>query len=492
MNEPRLVRAPHVRIVDHGEHTTVVARDGSMRRFDGDSASLVRVLLDHATRPVTRDGLLAAIADAAGGPLDAGGVSVVDEAIAVLRATGVLAAPPTERPALPLATRRRVVLGLTGAVATLHAPMLIQALMRHYDVQVIATRKALRFVGRIGLEALTHRPVRAGVWETRADRPVPHIEIAEWADMVLVCPASATTLARIATGNCADLVSAVATSTRAPVVLVPSMNSAMHASPAVKRNLDTLRDEGRFVVHPGLGVELAQSPDARVPMYGPAPPADDVLAIVHAVFAMTDARDGKHIPVGAEAWDAVYTSTPEARLPWFTTEPDESVFAALEARGVTRGRWLDVGSGTGAMAVAAASRGFNVTAIDVSVAALTRAEQRQGAHDVTWVLDDVLASRVQSHFDVAHDRGCLHVLPEGQHARYVQALAARVVPGGWLALVTHDPADPTPRGTHRFTRTSLAALLAPAFVLRDERGTALGGPPEAPVPARLYLFERRP
>lgn len=490
MNETRLVRAPIVRIVDHGEHTTVIARDGSLRRFDGDSADLVRVLLEHATRPVTRAELLAIVAEVTGSALDANATAVVDQALAILRSAGVLVDPPREVTAPPLVTRRRVVLGLTGAVATLHAPVLIQSLMRRFDVQVIATRKALRFVGRVGLEALTHRPVRAGVWETRADRPVPHIEIAEWAELVVVCPASATTIARIATGNCADLVSAVATSTRAPVVIVPSMNAAMHASPSVRRNLDTLRDEGRYVVHPGLGVELAQAPDARVPMYGPAPPADDVVAIVQAVFATEATRDGMTSPVGAEGWDAVYRSTDETRLPWFSAALDETVFHALSEHGAVRGRWLEVGAGTGAMAIAAAARGFRVTAIDVSTAALAQAQQHAGAADVTWVLDDVLAPRVQGHFDVAHDRGCLHVLPDTQHARYVASLADRIAPGGWLALVTHDPSDATPRGTRRFTRDQLSALFAPAFVLRDQRPATLGGAVTQPVPARLTLLQR--
>ena len=490
MNESRFVRAPHARIVDHGEHTTVIARDGSMRRFEGESAQLVRVLLDHATRAVTRSQLLTAVARATDAELDDSATAVVDQALAILRSTGVLIDAPRETPTPALITRRRVVLGITGAVATLHAPVLIQALMRRYDVQVIATRKALRFVGRVGLEALTHREVRSGVWETRASRPVPHIEIAEWAELVLVCPASATTISRIATGSCVDLVSAVATSTRAPLVIVPSMNAAMHASPSVKRNLETLRDEGRYLVHPGLGVELAHAPDARVPMYGPSPPADDVVAIVQSVFAMEAAREGMNVPVGAEAWDAIYRATPETRLPWWSPIVDETVFEALARHGVRAGRFLDVGAGTGAMAVAAASRGFRVTAIDVSAAALSSAQQREGAADVTWVLDDVLAPHLQGQFDIAHDRGCLHLLPDTQHARYVASLAARVAPGGWLAIVAHDPADATPRGTRRFTREQIAALFAPAFTVRDESPATLGGHAHAPVPARLYLLAR--
>lgn len=487
MNEPRWIRAPHVRVVDHGEHTTIVARDGSLRRFDAESAQLVRVLLDHATRPVTRAALHAAIAEATGTALDAEATRVVDQALEILRATAVLVdAPSPATLATPSISRPRVVLGITGAVATMHAPMLIGLLQQRYEVRVVATRKALRFVGRVGLEALTHHPVRAGVWDSRADHPVPHIETAEWADLVLVCPASATTISRIATGNCVDLVSAVAVSTRAPVVIVPSMNAAMHANGAVGRNLDALRDDGRYVVHPSLGVELAQAPEARVPMYGPAPPAADIAAIVNAVFAIESTRGGVHVPVGADAWDAVFRSVAEAKLPWFEATIDESVFADLAARDIRAGGWLEVGAGTGAMACAAATQGFRVTAIDISAAALATAREKSGATEVSWVLDDVTASRLLGRFTVAHDRGCLHLLPVQQHARYAASLAERVAAGGWLAVVVHDPDDRAARGTHRFTRDTLASLFVPAFTHHAERPTTLG----ANVPARIHWLRR--
>jgi 3-polyprenyl-4-hydroxybenzoate decarboxylase len=491
MTEPRFVRAPHVRIVDHGEQTTIVGRDGSLRRLDGDSAQLVRAMLDHTTRPITRTELLGAIARDTAAELDPTAVAVIDEATRLLRQSGVLVEPPREDPPPTLVTKRRVVLGLTGAVATLHAPMLIGALQRRYEARVVATRKALRFVGRVGLEALTHHAVRAGVWETRANRPVPHIETAEWAELVVVCPASATTIARIATGSCVDLVSAVAISTRAPVVIVPSMNAAMHANPAVKRNLEVLRDEGRYVVHPSLGVELAQSPDARVPMYGPAPGAEDVAAIVHAVFALESMRDGVHVPVGADGWDAVFREHEETKLPWYSPAVDASLFEVLAERGARDGSWLEIGAGTGAVAIEAARRGFRVTAIDVSRAALEKAQAHDPKQLVTWVLDDVLAPRVQGRFAVVHDRGCLHVLPATQHARYAATIASRVARGGWYALAVHDPNDATPRGTHRFTRDALAALFRSAFTHEGESPTTLGGEGTAAVPAKVHWLRRR-
>jgi 2-polyprenyl-3-methyl-5-hydroxy-6-metoxy-1,4-benzoquinol methylase len=142
------------------------------------------------------------------------------------------------------------------------------------------------------------------------------------------------------------------------------------------------------------------------------------------------------------------------------------------------------------MAVAAAQHGFRVTAIDISATALAQAQLREGASNVTWVLDDALALRVQGRFDITHDRGCLHILPETQHARYAASVAERVTPGGWLALVVHDPTDKTPRGTRRFTRDELAALLGPAFTHREERAATLGGSADARVPARLHLFQR--
>ena len=116
--------------------------------------------------------------------------------------------PPTRGPG------PRVVLGLTGAVASMHAPAQIQRLQQHgCEVRVAATEEALKFVHAEAIAALTHRPVVRGLWPSDGQHVVPHIELAQWADAVIVSPASATTIARIATGDHSSIVAAVALAT---------------------------------------------------------------------------------------------------------------------------------------------------------------------------------------------------------------------------------------------------------------------------------------
>src|SRR5262249_55788498 len=133
---------------------------------------------------------------------------------------------------------------------------------------------------------------------------------AEWTELVVVCPASATTLSRIATGDCSDLVAAIVAATRAPVIVVPSMNEAMYGSPAVQANLQTLRDHGRYLVHPALGLEVAHAPHARRAMLGPAPPAGAVVDIVRHLLG--DAPRPR-LPDGAYGWERLWATAPVAQ-----------------------------------------------------------------------------------------------------------------------------------------------------------------------------------
>jgi 3-polyprenyl-4-hydroxybenzoate decarboxylase len=285
-DEPARVRAPVVRIVDHGASTTVIG-PSAVRRFDGDSAALLRAVLSIHARPVRTAELYAALAARAGASPGELPTQAIDELVELLVREGVLVAAgePPPRPA----GSRRVVLGISGAVAAVDAPALIRGLQATgCEVRVALTRSAARLVSRAALDALTHHAVWTGLWQRDPRMPVPHIRLAEWAELILVCPASATTISRIATGDCSDLVAAIVAATRAPVVIVPSMNDAMYESPAIQANLAVLRDHGRHVVHPALGVELADPPAARphaLPsLLGPAPPASAVIEIVRHVL----------------------------------------------------------------------------------------------------------------------------------------------------------------------------------------------------------------
>jgi phosphopantothenoylcysteine decarboxylase/phosphopantothenate--cysteine ligase len=162
-------------------------------------------------------------------------------------------------------------------------------LERGYDLRIMMTRTARRFVRTEALEALTHRKVYRGLWDRDAECPVPHINLAEWAGAVLIYPATATTVSRIARGDCSDLVAAVALATAAPVLLATSMNAGLSTSPPVRRNLEQLRSDGFAFVEPALGMALASQPERRNPILGPAPPPRVVADLLELMLRERDA-----------------------------------------------------------------------------------------------------------------------------------------------------------------------------------------------------------
>lgn len=471
-----LVRAPIARIIDHGETTTILGPRGA-RVFTGDSAALVRAVLELHARPIDRAALLAELAERAGAPVPD---AIIDELLAILVEDGALVAPAAVRP--PIVTTRRVVLAITGAVAAIDAPALVRGLHGlGCDVRVALSRTAKRFVAVAALQALTHHQVWSGLWQRDGRVPVPHVNLAEWAELVLVCPASATSIARIAAGDCSDLVSAIATTTRAPVVVVPSMNDAMYASPAVQDNLDTLRAHGRHVVHPAMGVEVAHAPDARHPLLGPAPPAAAVIDIVRHLLA---AR-APQLPADARGWERLWSTVPLAQLPWHADDVDAPLAAALDAAHATDHgvSLLDLGTGAGTVAIAAARRGFTVTATDIAPTALGHARERAGDLPILFVLDDITAPRLSGTFDVAVDAGLLHCLPRPAWPAYAAGVTPRLAPRGTLLVVAHRPGAEL--GTTPVTDADLRALL-PAFDLVATTPTTL-----ARRDATLFELARR-
>jgi 3-polyprenyl-4-hydroxybenzoate decarboxylase/SAM-dependent methyltransferase len=511
-DEPLRVRAAVVRIVDHGTSTTVIGPH-SARRFDGDSAALLRAVLDLHARPIGRDQLFADLAAGAGldatttaepqaAPTDEPHVALgtdaraaptaaalptqpIDDLLALLVADGVLVTARETAAPLPVTQLRRVVLGISGAIAAADAPALIRGLQASgCDVRVALTRSAARLVSRAALDALTHHAVWTGLWQRDARLPVPHINLAEWAELVVVCPASATTLSRIATGDCSDLVAAIVAATRAPVVVVPSMNDAMYGSPAVQANLATLRDHGRRVVHPALGSEVAHPPHARAALLGPAPPTGAVVDIVRHLLRELATRP--RVPDSAQAWEQLWSTTHAAQLPWHAAALEPALAEAIAARHAPGRRLLDVGTGDGLVAIAAAHAGFRVTAIDVAPSALGRAcerADRAGARSIVFVLDDITAPRLDGAHDIAVDRGLLHALPHERRRAYATGVTRLISPRGTLIVVAHEAGSGL--GTLPIAAADLGALL-PAFELVRTSRTTLGN-----VPAEQFELERR-
>jgi phosphopantothenoylcysteine decarboxylase/phosphopantothenate--cysteine ligase len=154
--------------------------------------------------------------------------------------------------------RPLVLLGVTGGIAAFKAAELLRGLQRAgMDVRVIMTQAATHFVGAMTFETLAGAPVRLDqVSELRSDSRITHVEDAQDADIMVVAPATANTLAKMANGIADNLLTSMFLAFGKTVVVAPAMNTNMWEHPATQRNVATLRDQGVFVVEPGSG-ELA-------------------------------------------------------------------------------------------------------------------------------------------------------------------------------------------------------------------------------------------
>lgn len=484
--DTKLRRAPQARVLDVGDALVLVSREGEGHELHAESAALARAVLDLLKMPLTGRELSSELEALSGGPIER--PAVIGELLGLLRDAGAIeSAAPTPRGRSRMIPGPRVVLGITGAVATMHAPAVVLAMQaRGFRVRVAATEGALRFVRTEALEALVHEPVVAGLWPIGDRLHVPHIELAQWADAVVVCPASATTIGRLAGGDFGSVVSAIALSTRAPVLVVPSMNEAMLTSAAVRRNLATLAGDGMHVAGPASGIEVADRPEARIPGLGAAPPPSIVVQLLEAMLRRRTAT--RRVPE-AEDWDAMYRDHLETTLPWHTDAADEDLLAVVSRFAAPPSAVLEIGTGLGTLAVELARRGHRVIATDVSAVALERAQARAPEAPVVWIRDDVTASTLHARFDAIVDRGCLHGLSDAQIRAYVATVARLLAPGGVLVLKTLAPEAAAPRSVAAHTAATLTALFGTVFELELDEASTMPGSGDS-IPARLFVLRR--
>ncbi len=149
---------------------------------------------------------------------------------------------------------RHILLGISGGIAAYKAAELTRRLVEAgADVQVVMTDAAKAFISPLTMQAVSGRPVRDTLLDPAAEAGMGHIELGRWADLVLVAPASADFLAKLAGGMAGDLLSTVCLATSAPVYLAPAMNQAMWHKPATQRNIVTLENDGIIIVGPASG-----------------------------------------------------------------------------------------------------------------------------------------------------------------------------------------------------------------------------------------------
>ncbi|HVF10406.1 MAG TPA: bifunctional phosphopantothenoylcysteine decarboxylase/phosphopantothenate--cysteine ligase CoaBC [Abditibacteriaceae bacterium] len=216
---------------------------------------------------------------------------------------------------------KSLILGVSGGIAAYKACELASRLTQDgATVHVVMTAGAQQFVTPLSFQALTHQPVHTSLWpdgnaaanaganagEAGVYAAMAHIGLADSADAILIAPASANLLARLAHGLADDLLSTLVLATRAPVLIAPAMNPTMLAHPATQKNLATLRELGYAIIEPESGRMACEHVGA-----GRLPPTEVLVARLGAIFAEAQRQDlaGKRVLITAgptrEALDPV-------------------------------------------------------------------------------------------------------------------------------------------------------------------------------------------
>ncbi|HEY4713476.1 MAG TPA: bifunctional phosphopantothenoylcysteine decarboxylase/phosphopantothenate--cysteine ligase CoaBC [Aquirhabdus sp.] len=212
---------------------------------------------------------------------------------------------------------KNILLGVTGGIAAYKSAYLVRRLKdAGFAVRVVMTAGAQAFVTPLTFQALSGEPVHTSLLDPEAEAGMGHIELARWADLVLVAPTSANAIARMTAGAADDLLTTVILATPAPVFVSPAMNQQMWQNRITQRNLQTLRDYGFHVIAPDSGSQACGDVGA-----GRMPEPEDLVAIVQGFFQghtqsnkttlpnINDTLAGKHVVITAgptrEALDPV-------------------------------------------------------------------------------------------------------------------------------------------------------------------------------------------
>ncbi len=149
---------------------------------------------------------------------------------------------------------KRILLGVSGGIAAYKSADLVRKLReRGADVRVVMTRSACEFITPLTMQAVSGKPVHVELLDYKAEGAMGHIDLARWADVILVAPASANFMSRVAQGQADDLLSTLCLAASVPVMLAPAMNQQMWLNPATQRNVALLKDYQVTLLGPGAG-----------------------------------------------------------------------------------------------------------------------------------------------------------------------------------------------------------------------------------------------
>ena len=190
---------------------------------------------------------------------------------------------------------KNIVLGITGSIAAYKAAYLIRALVKKgAEVQVVITPAGKEFITPVTLSALTGKPVISEFFTANDGSWHSHVDLGLWADAMVIAPASASTIAKMANGVADNMLITTYLSSKAKVFIAPAMDLDMFAHPTTRRNLDLLRSYGNFIIEPATG-ELASHLHGKGRMEEP----DKIVEILEAYFQGKETLSGKKILITA-------------------------------------------------------------------------------------------------------------------------------------------------------------------------------------------------
>ena len=192
-------------------------------------------------------------------------------------------------------TGKTVILGITGSIAAYKAAELASRLTQAgVRVDVVMSESATRFVSPLTFRSLTGRPVVTSMWESNSEFSVEHVALAEAADIVVIAPATANIIARLAVGIADDMISCTVLATKAPVILAPAMNVNMLHNQATQHNLSELKARGFIIIEPACG-RLASGKIGE----GRLAETEEIITVINQILNKGNDLKGKHIVVTA-------------------------------------------------------------------------------------------------------------------------------------------------------------------------------------------------
>ncbi|AHA68148.1 Phosphopantothenoylcysteine decarboxylase [Shigella dysenteriae 1617] len=195
---------------------------------------------------------------------------------------------PTGKIIMSLAGKK-IVLGVSGGIAAYKTPELVRRLRdRGADVRVAMTEAAKAFITPLSLQAVSGYPVSDSLLDPAAEAAMGHIELGKWADLVILAPATADLIARVAAGMANDLVSTICLATPAPVAVIPAMNQQMYRAAATQHNLEVLASRGLLIWGPDSGSQACGD-------IGPGRMLDPLTIVDMAVAHFSPVNDLKHL-----------------------------------------------------------------------------------------------------------------------------------------------------------------------------------------------------